>query len=356
MPEKMMMAAVYHGPRKLSVESVPVPEIGPSDVLIKVHGCGICGSDLHSYKAGMYIRPGQIMGHEFMGAVAAAGDLVEGIDEGDRVTGFGIGVCGTCYWCARQQYILCPELFRNSTGYGLPGGFAEYVPIRNAVVGQSIHLVPDELDDETAATTEPVSVGVGATDAAGVRPGDRVVVLGAGMIGNACMQAAKAAGAEQVAVVDISPVRLEAARRLGADEVFDARTGDALSWVKELWGVGRYHFNEGGMADVVIEAAGAPVTIQQAFEMVRSGGTIVFVGLPEEPAPLDVTKIVHKQPRIVGSLGGDFARALELLAGGRIRTKELITHRFPLERASEAFETQLRTDEAMKVMIQPREE
>jgi len=356
MPEKKMMrAAVYRGPRELRVEPVPVPEIGPSDVLVRVHSCGICGSDLHSYKAGMYIRPGQIMGHEFMGTVAAAGEDVEGVEEGDRVTGFSIGVCGSCYWCSRQQYILCPELFRNSTGYGLPGGFAEYVPIRNAVVGQSIHPVPGELDDETAATTEPVSVGVGAIEAAGVRPGDRVVVLGAGMIGNACMQAARAAGAGQVAVIDVSPVRLEAARSLGADAVFDARTGDALSWVKELWGVGRYHFNEGGMADVVVEAASAPVTVQQAFEMVRSGGTIVFVGLPEEPAPIDVTKIVHKQPRIVGSLGGDFARAIELMASGSIRTKELITHRFPLEDAAEAFETQLRTGEAMKVMIQPRE-
>ncbi len=348
-----MRAAVYHGPRKLSIESVPVPEVGHSDVLIKVRDCGICGSDLHSYKAGMYVSPGQIMGHEFMGTVAAVGDFVEGIDEGDRVTGFGIGVCGSCYWCARQQYILCPELFQNSTGYGLPGGFAEYVLIQNAVVGQSIHLIPDELDDETAATAEPVSVGVGAIDAAGVRPGDKVVVLGAGMIGNACMQAARAAGAEQVAVVDISPVRLEAAKSLGADEVFDARSGDALAWVKELWGVGRYHFNEGGMADVVIEAAGAPVTIQQAFEMVRSGGTIVFVGLPEEPAPFDVTKIVHKQPRMVGSLGGDFARALEMLASGRIKTKELITHRFPLEETPEAFEIQLRAEKAMKVMVQP---
>lgn len=348
-----MEAAVYRGPRKLIVESVPVPDIGSSDVLIKVHGCGICGSDLHSYKAGMYIKPGQIMGHEFMGTVAAVGDQVEGIAEGDRVTGFSIGVCGSCYWCTRQQYILCPELFQNSTGYGLPGGFAEYVPIRNAVLGQSIHRIPDELDDETAATAEPVSVGIGAIDAAEVRPGDRVVILGAGMIGNACMQASKAAGAGEVVVVDISPIRLAVARRLGADAVFDARDGDALEWVKEMWGVGRYHFNEGGMADVVVEAAGAPLTVQQAFEMVRSGGTIVFVGLPEEPAPLDVTKIVHKQPRIVGSLGGDFARALEMLASGRIKTKELITHRFPLEETPEAFEVQLRAEKAMKVMVQP---
>jgi len=347
-----MRAAVYNGPRELSVETVPVPEVGPSDVLIRVRECGICGSDVHSYKAGMYIRPGQIMGHEFMGVADSVGENVEGIEVGDRVTGFSLGVCGDCYWCTRGQYILCPELFENSTGYGRPGAFAEYVLIENAAVGATVHRVPDELNDESAATVEPVSVGVGAVDAAVIRPGDRVMVLGAGMIGNACMQAAKAASAQEVAVVDISPVRLAAARRTGADAVFNASDGDALEWVKEMWGVGRYHFHEGGMADTVIEAAGVPQTIQQTFEMVRSGGSIVFVGLPEEPAPLDVTKIVHKQPRISGSLGGDLGKGLELLASGQIRTRDLISHRFSLEVAPEAFEAQLRAEEAIKVMVQ----
>ena len=347
-----MRAAVYHGPREIAVETVPVPDVGPADLLIRVRECGICGSDVHSYKAGMYIRPGQIMGHEFMGVAEAVGENVEGIEVGGRVTGFSLGVCGECYWCSRGQYVLCPKLFENSTGYGRPGAFAEYVLIENAAVGATVHRVPDELDDESAATVEPVSVGVGAVDAAEIGPGDTVVVLGAGMIGNACMQASKAAGAEEVAIVDISPVRLEAARKTGADVVFDARDGDALEWVKDMWGVGRYHFHEGGMADAVIEAAGVPQTIQQTFEMVRSGGAIVFVGLPEEPALLDVTKIVHKQPRILGSLGGDLGRGLELLASGRIRTRDLISHKFTLEAAPEAFEAQLRAEEAIKVMVQ----
>jgi threonine dehydrogenase-like Zn-dependent dehydrogenase len=345
-----MKAAVYQGPRKITVERVPIPEIGERDVLIKVRACGICGSDVHSYKAGFYIQPGQIMGHEFMGEVARVGAAVEGLEVGERVTGFSTGVCGTCYWCQRQQFILCPSLFKNSTGYGRPGAFAEYVKIENAVHGATIHKLPSQIDDETGATVEPVSVGVGAAAQAQVQPGDKVVVLGAGMIGNACMQAARAAGAEQVAVVEVSPVRLEAARRLGAT-VFDAREGDALDWVKKIIGVGPYHFNEGGMADVVIEAAGAPTTIQQSFEMVRSGGTIAFVGLPEHATPIDTTKIVHKAPRIVGCLGGDFVRSIELLASGKIRTTELITHRFPLDEAPAAFEMQLRANETIKVMV-----
>ncbi|MHB1818195.1 MAG: zinc-dependent alcohol dehydrogenase [Streptosporangiaceae bacterium] len=320
-------------------------------MLIKVGACGICGSDVHSYRAGLYVNPGQVLGHEFAGEIAEAGDAVSGVRLGDRVTGFSTGVCGECYWCAREQYALCPRLFTSSTGYGKPGAFAEYVLIENAVPGVNIHRIPDALADEVAATAEPVSVAVGAVAAAGVQPGDSVVVLGGGMIGNACLQVAKAAGAAKVLLVEISPVRLAAAAASGADAVFDARGGDALQWVKEQVGIGPYHFNEGAMADVVIEAAGAAQAIVQSFEMVRSGGTIVFVGLPEGPAPIDTTKIVHKAPRIVGSLGGDFGRSLDLLAAGTVSTAPLITHTFELADAREAFETQLRSDETVKVMV-----
>jgi threonine dehydrogenase-like Zn-dependent dehydrogenase len=347
-----MKAAVYHGPRNITVESVPAPEPGPADVVIKVDYCGICGSDVHSYKAGMYVNPGQVMGHEFVGRVAAAGRDVSGVREGDRVTGFAVGVCGECFWCRRGEFILCPKLFTDSTGYGRPGGFAEYVRIEDAALGQNLHLIPDGVEDRAAATTEPVSVAVGAVAAAGIGEGDSVVVLGAGMIGNACVQVARAMGAGRIGVVEVSPVRLEAARRHGADEMFDAREGDALTWAKDVFGTGPYHFYEGAMVDVVIEAAGVDATISQSFEMVRSGGTIVFVGLPESATPIDITKIVHKQPRIVGSLGGDFAASLDLLAAGRVTTGDLVPHTFPLDAAPEAFETQLRSGETVKVMVE----
>ena len=348
---RQMKAAVYRGPGNISVETVPIPEVGPRDVLIRVRACGICGSDLHSYKCGMYIHPGQIMGHEFMGEIAAIGDEVQGLEVGDRVTGFSIGVCGQCYWCNKGELYLCPELFKKSTGYGRPGALAEYVLIENAIPGVTVHRLPDTIDDATGATVEPVSVAVRAVDLAGVQAGDKVIVLGAGMIGNACMQAARVAGAAFIGVCEVSPVRLAAARELGADATFDARSGDAVEWAKSVVGVGPYHFNEGAMADVVIEAAGSPVTIQQSFEMVRSGGTIAFVGLPEEPTPVDTTKIVHKAPRIIGCLGGDFARAIQLLASGKIRTASLITHRFTLDEAPKAFAAQLQADRVIKAMV-----
>ncbi len=346
-----MRACVLEGAGKVSVQDVPIPEVGDDDVLIRVSNCGICGSDVHSFKTGMYVSPGQIMGHEFMGRVAKLGSNVKGLEVGQRVTGFSASVCGKCDACLRGQPVLCAELFKHSTGYGLAGAFAEYVKIESAVLGATIHALPDSIDDISGAMVEPFSVGVSAVEQAQVKPGDKVVVLGVGMIGNACLQAAKAAGAARILAVDISPLRLELAIKSGADAVFDARSGDALKWVMEQFGECAYHYNVGGNADVVFEAAGIPLTIQQSLEMVRPGGTICIVGLPEKPAPIDTTKIVHKMPRIVGSLGGDFTKSLEKMATGALKGTHLMTHNFPLERAVEAFDMQLKAGETVKVMI-----
>jgi threonine dehydrogenase-like Zn-dependent dehydrogenase len=345
-----MRAAVYKGPHDIRLEEVATPRIGADDILIDVATCGICGSDVHSYKTGLYVRPDQIMGHEFMGRVVAIGADVGGLAIGDRVTGFSAGVCGRCRACDEGEHILCADLFENSTGYGRPGAFADYVRIEGARLGQNVHRIPGDLPDAIAATAEPVSIGITAVAKSGVKPGDKVVVLGGGMIGNACLQAARRAGAEAV-LIEVSPLRLELARESGADDVFDARSGDALTWVMDRFGVSRYHFGRGGSADVVFEAAGSPVTIRQSLEMVRPGGTICIVGLPEEAAPIDTTKIVHKLPTIIGSLGGDFAAAVAALAAGDIRTDHLVSHSFPLEDARRAFDTQLDAIDSFKVMI-----
>ena len=349
---RTMKAAVLRGANEIVIEEVPVPETGPGDVLIKVSLCGICGSDIHSFTTGMFVEPGQIMGHEFSGVVHEVGSDVEGMQPGDRVTGFSAGVCGECEACQRGEPLLCAALFQNSTGYGRPGAFAEFVKIENAVLGESIHRLSDTMDNVAGAMVEPVSIGVSAVLQAKVGPGDRVVVLGAGMIGNACLQAAKAAGAAEVIVVEVSDTRLRLARECGADDVFDARSGEALRWVMDKFGEAPYHYHVGGNADVVLEAAGHPTTIKQAFEMVRPGGRICFVGLPEGEVPLDITKVVHKMPYIVGSLGGDFVAAIDAINSGRIRPGVLVTHRFPLDDIASAFQQQLKADETVKVMIE----
>lgn len=348
-----MLAAVFQAPREIVVQEVPMPRIESRDALIRVIECGICGSDLHSYATGRYVTKGQVMGHEFVGEVAALGDKVTGLAVGDRVTGFYAGICGECFWCRRGESILCPSLFGDSTGYGRPGAFAEYLAVSSAVVGQNVWHVPASLDDDAAATVEPVAVAVNAVATAGVGPGDSVVVLGAGMIGNACMQAAKAVGAGRVGVVEVAANRLAAARSHGADAVCSARDEDAVEWAKREFGVGPAHFHEGAMVDVVIDSAGTAATISNAFDIVRSGGTIVFVGLPSRPEPVDIGRIVHKLPRVLGSLGGDFTTALEALGSEAIRTSDLVTHHFSLADAAQAFAIQADSATSIKVMIRP---
>jgi threonine dehydrogenase-like Zn-dependent dehydrogenase len=348
-----MRAAVLEGAGNIALQDINRPEVAADDVLIHVISCGICGSDIHSFKTGMYVEAGQVMGHEFVGRVAELGPNVTGLQVGDRVTGFSAGFCGECAACRAGNFILCSKLFQNSTGYGLPGAFAEYVKIENAEVGANVHLVPDSIDDTAAAMIEPMSIGVSAAESAGVKQGDTVVVLGCGIIGNACIQAARAAGAARVLGIDVSPLRLDLARRGGAEAVFDASSGDALAWVIEQLGPAPYHYHVGGNVDVVFEAAGMPQTIQQSLEMVRPGGTICIVGLPEAPAPIDTTKIVHKMPTIIGSLGGDFVKTIEKMAAGEIDPRPLATHRYSLEEAPAAFAKQLQVTESMKVMIAP---
>ncbi|OLO36956.1 alcohol dehydrogenase [Alkalihalophilus pseudofirmus] len=349
-----MKAAVYYGPRDIQVDIIDIPEIGDRDILLKVSACGICGSDVHSYGTGLYIKKGQIMGHEFSGEVVKVGNKVQNIEVGERGTGFYSGVCGTCFWCKSKQYTLCPDLFKASTGYGLPGAFAEYVKISNAKVGMNYFQVPDEIDDITAATIEPVSVAVYTADQCKPKKEDQVVILGAGLIGNAVMQVMKSIPVHQVVVTEVSALRLEYAKKAGADVVINALEEDVLERMKEVVGVGPYHFNEGAMADIVVDAAGAPSAVEQSFEIVRSGGVIAFVGLPEKKASIDTTKIVHKAPKIIGCLGGDIKKAIQLLKEKKVQTKSLVTHTFPIEHAKEAFDTQMNAKDAVKVMIDYR--
>ncbi len=348
-----MKAAVYIEPGSMEIKEVPVPEVGPMDILLKVRACGICGSDLHSYKLGFYVEPGQVMGHEFVGEVVETGPAVSGVEVGQRAMGFTIGICGTCYWCQSGNLNNCPEAFKNSTGYGKPGAFAEYVKIENALPGLTLHPIPDEMSDEEAATLEPVSVAAFTVEMTGAKEGDKVAVLGAGLIGNATMQAMKAIPVERVVVTEVSPLRLRMARELGADAVVDAANEDVLERMKEELGIGLYHFGEGAMADIVVDAAGGRDTFAQALEIVRSAGTVALVGLPEGDQLVNTTRIVHKSPRIIGCLGAIYPKAIELISEGKVKTQPLITHTFPLEEINEAFQVQMDANESIKVLIKP---
>ncbi|WP_213996818.1 zinc-dependent alcohol dehydrogenase [Tepidanaerobacter syntrophicus] len=348
-----MKAAVYYKPLDIRVENIEVPDIGPNDILIKVKYCGICGSDVHSYKLGLYIKPGQIMGHEYCGEIVKVGENVKNLEVGERVFASEAELCGECYWCKRQMYAMCPRLFEACTGYGKPGAYAEYIKIGNASLDVNVFKIPDELDDITAATIEPTSVAANAVLITEPQKDDKVVILGAGFIGNVILQIFKSVPVGKIVVSEVSPLRLDAAKKKGADAIINANTESVLERCKEEVGIGPYHFNVGAMADVVVEAAGVPSTIRDSLEIVRSGGTISIVALAEKETPINTTKIVHKAPKILGAFGGSAPVAINYLKEKKATTQDLITHVFSLDNIQEAFEVQSDAYKSIKVMVKP---
>lgn len=354
-----MKAATYYGAGDIRVENVSDPKLEAGGVLIKVKACGICGSDLHPYKVGGlieagFIQPGLIMGHEFSGDVVEVGVNVTGIKKGDRVTAGSILPCGECDLCRGGQTNRCSDM--KVLGFQIPGAFAEYVSIPLAIVNQTIFPLPDEISYEEGATVEPLSVGANAARRAEPRHEDIVVVLGAGMIGQCAMQSFKAMGVAKVIISEVSKKRLEVAKATGADIIINAAEEDPVQRVREVTsGVG---------ADIVAECAGAPITfqqaigmvrgsLQQAFEKERPDGKIMLVGVYEEPIAWMPIMVINNSVRMIGCFAGDFLPAIDLLKTGKVNSKPLITHEFPLDRAKEAFEAQLKTDESIKVLIKP---
>lgn len=346
-----MKAAVYHAPLRMEVEEFPNPQAGPNDVVLKVHACGICGSDLHGYRAGLWVEPGEVMGHEWAGEVVEIGSNVRHLKPGDRVT---VGNPGGGRGMGFEKYV----------GYGFPGAYAEYVRIPNVEVPGRVGMIPDELSYDEAAALEPLRCGLHAVALADPQADDWAAIIGLGMIGLGCLQALKVKSSCRVIAIDIADKRLDLAQEFGADVTINAKTDDVLARIKEITGEGYYRWGSqaigrwslGAQVGVVIEAAGTPGTLRQALEMVRFGGTIVQVALFEEEVTFDPTIITQKQIRLQGSAGfglAPYEEAAELVRSGRVRLRPIVTHRFPLDRIAEAFETQMNTPLSGKVIVAP---
>ena len=349
-----MKAAVFIEPGRFDVVEIPDPACGPRDVVVQVALCGICGSDLHSYLEGAFVEPGQVMGHEFSGTVVEVGAEVSGVSNGDRVTAVPILACGRCPRCLDGSTHLCETGLSASIAYGLPGAFAEYVRVPDVVVGGNLHLIPDSVDDVAAAMVEPLSVALHAVQSALPGPADIVVVIGLGSIGLNIVQMAKTMGAGRVIGVDISPIRLDLASRIGADYIIDSSGRSALEAVVELTGVGAY--GVGARADVVFEASGVPALLADAISMTRSGGRLRIAALYAGPVEIDANQIVQKELDVAGTFAyrGEFSRVLALLQSGRIQTESLVTDTFPLSGINDAFRSQLDKAKSIKVQVSPR--
>ena len=342
-----MKAAVFKGVRDLRVEDVPAPEPGPDDIVVQVKAVGVCGSDLHTYLHGSFVQPGQIMGHEFAGEVVAAGDQVEGVAVGDRLTASPLVPCNECARCAEGRYNLCAAAWTQGLAYGRPGAFAERIKIPHPVPGQNVFPLADEISDEAGALVEPLAVAIHAVKLAGDVAGTTAVVLGLGTIGLQVVQALRARGARRIIGVDLARLRLDAADKLGAEAV------DGSSGIDEAL---KGALADGGEIDLVFECSGVPALATAALRHVRAGGEIVILALFDDPVTFNPTLLVQKEIRMQGSIaytGEDFADAVEMLRTGQAQSEELITHREPLDDISGAFSAQLEKDTSIKVLVLP---
>lgn len=336
-----MKAAVLHGAKDIRTETVPDPVCTPHGVIIKVNACGVCGSDLHWYKESGH--EGTIFGHEFSGDIVEVGSDVKGIVKGTRCTAVGFSPCGKCFWCKQGKMHRCSAMAL--LGYQFPGAMAEYVHVPFAALGRSIFPLPDELTYEDAASVEPLSISYFSVNRGQPKENEAIAVIGLGVIGLYAVQVLKAQGVENIVAAGRRPARLAAARICGANPVIDAAQDDTLKAVMEA--------TQQLGVNTVVECAGMQATFDQAVAMARGGGKILLVGIYEVPLSWQPIPVISKNLTLVGCLGGNFPAAIELLRSGKVKTKELISHRFGLDQAAEAFRTQYSDPTAIKVMIRP---
>jgi len=337
-----LKALVYHGRGDLRVEDVEEPEPGPGEVLVEMRACGICGSDLMDW----YLEPRAplVLGHEPSGVVLEIGEGVERFRPGDRVFVHHHVACLSCHYCTHGSYTLCP-MFRRT--HIRPGGMAErFVAQRENVLHDTLKL-PENLSFEEATLIEPMACCIRALRKARLEPGDSAAVVGSGPSGIIHRQLLRLMGAGFIASCDLSEYRVEAALRFGADLSMNAREGGFEEAVREATG--------GRGADLVVVTAPSPEAFRTGLRCVRRGGTLLLFA-PSEPGALvevSLTRLFFDEVRIVPSYSASHLEtrmALELLRGGRVKAGELITHRFPLDRAPEAFEV-AREGECLKVVV-----
>lgn len=333
----------------LEVAEMPLPAVGPDEVLVRVEACGICGSDVHGYDGSSGRRiPPIVMGHEAAGTVAAVGAGVREYKEGDRVTFDSTVYCGECEFCARGEVNLCNnrQVVGVSCGdYRRHGAFAEYVVVPRRI----LYRLPDHFDFSAAAMLEAVSVALHAVRVSGGAGGETALVIGAGMIGLLTMQSARAAGCSPVFIADVDATRLDLARRIGADQALHSSGAKLVAEVMKLTG--------GRGVDLAYEAVGRNETVAAAIDCTRKGGTVTLIGNIAPEVTLPLQKVVTRQLRLQGSCAsaGEYPQAIDLIASGKVQVKPLITAVASLEDGPQWFD-RLHAHEPnlMKVVLTPR--
>jgi len=347
-----MQAVVYRGQNDVRLETVPVPEIGPGELLIRVHTCGICGTDLKKIATGSHSAP-RIFGHETGGQVVAVGEGVKEYQTGDRVVVFHHIPCGRCYYCRHKVFAQCEVYKKVGATAGFDpsgGGFSEYVRVMDWIVrtGGAVRI-PEGVSYEQASFIEPVNTCWKGIDSMALQPGDTVLVMGQGPIGIILAMLAKRGGA-RVITSDLFPQRLTIGQSFGLTCNMDASNVDTVERVREL--------TEGRGADAVILAVGVNALIRSAMDSARPGGKIMlFAQTQHSTATIDPAAVCVDEKTLMGSYSASVdlqQEAARFVLSREMNLEALYSHRFPLSGAIEALNLAAHPQPAtMKIAIQP---
>jgi L-iditol 2-dehydrogenase len=335
-----MWASVLEGTKNVALKQVPVPGIGPNQVLVQVAAVGVCGSDVHYYMEGrigdFIVEQPMILGHEASGTIVEVGANVPAARVGQRVSIEPQHICRTCPQCKAGRYNLCERIEFYATP-PIDGAFAEY-----AVIDQDFaYPIPDSMSFEAAALCEPLSVGIWSNIKALTGPGSRILIAGGGPIGIIMAQTAKAFGAAEVIISEPQAGRRQMALRLGADVVIDPRETDFTS--PDL------------RVDAFIEASGADIALSQGIEAVRGDGRVVLVGMSPSTTQTIPTATISARELILTGIfryANTWPTAIELIASGKVDMDALVTGRFGLDRVVEALES-TRLPATLKSIVVP---
>jgi len=350
-----MRAAVYRGVNDIRVETMPVPAIGPGELLVKVVTCGICGTDLKKIHTGSHSAP-RIFGHEMAGTVVQAGEGVTRFRVSDRVMVFHHVPCGECYYCRKRTFAQCPVYKKVGTTAGLEpsgGGFAEYIRVMDWIVNLGgVVRIPDEVPFEQAAFVEPVNTVLKAVKMLNLAADETVLVIGQGPIGVMLAALAARSGA-RVLTSDLYPERHAIAAKFGLNYPIEAKSENVVERA--------FRETDGRGADAVILAVGGSALIQTAMAAARPGGKVMlFAQTQHEEAIIDPGAVCMDEKTLLGSYSSSFEIVNEvtgLVFGGYRKgfdLTQLISHRFPLEQAAEAIEIASSPKAySMKIMIEP---
>lgn len=337
-----MLQAVMTAPGQIEFNEVPVPEIKDGQVLVRIRRIGVCGSDIHVYHGKHpYTTYPVVQGHEVCGEIVKVADDVTGLKPGDTVTIQPQVVCGECYPCRNGRYNICESL--KVMGFQTTGMASEYF----AVDAKKVLKLPEGLSFDLGAMIEPLAVAVHALRRCEDIKGKKILVLGAGPIGNLVAQSAKGMGASEVMITDVSEYRLEVAKKCGIDHCINSQKEDIGKVLIEKFGPDK--------ADIILECVGIEATMDQAINNARKGSDIIVVGVFPSKGYVDMGLVQDRELRLIGTLmyrEEDYIKAIELVQDGKVNLEPLISNHFSFKDYKKAYEyIQEKGEYAMKVII-----